>query len=87
MPLGCVRYAALAASVALDLALRSFAATFLDPDGALAGASCPVQIREFPYICGNLRSTYREFPKSLHELSLDFQRLYIWFKFPKLKMT
>lgn len=59
MPLGCVGYAALTASVALDLAL-SFAATFLDRDGALGGASCPVRIREFPYLCGSIHS---ELPK------------------------
>lgn len=59
MPLGCVGRAALTVSVVLDLALSSFAATFLDRGGALAGASCPVQIRKFPYIRGNLSSTYR----------------------------
>lgn len=59
MPLGCVGHAALTMSVVLDLALSSFAATILDRGGALAGASCPVQIREFPNIRGNLSSTYR----------------------------
>lgn len=59
MPLGCVGRAALTVSLVLDLALSSSAATFLDHGGALAGASCPVQIREFPYIRGNLSSTYR----------------------------
>ncbi|KAM9240238.1 coiled-coil domain-containing protein 170 [Leptosomus discolor] len=44
MPVGGVGYTALTAPVALDWALRSFAATSLDRDGALAGASCPVQI-------------------------------------------